>query len=159
MRKFLPIAALFFVLPPVACGGRNLKEYPETMSASAEFKGAKFSSYRPSVGDSLQESLAPSVVENLGALKDDSEFLKSNPSFRVEIVGFTDDRECIAQDCDALSLRRAKIVYDWFLSQGVMTHSLKPPEGLGNRMAIGDNNTEEGRQRNRRVEVNLIVED
>lgn len=55
-----------------------------------------------------------------------------------------------------LSKRRAKSVYDFLVSQGVAESRLSW-EGYGESRPVADNDTEEGRQRNRRVD--LVIQD
>lgn len=125
---------------------------------SAEFLGVKFRSGRPFAGESFQDAMEDLGEEQERRLKIDAEGLRRIPGVRVEIIGFTDDRECSSRKrCRMISLRRAKLVYDWFVAHGVPADKLKEPEGYGSEMAIDSNETEEGRQQNRRVEVNMIA--
>lgn len=83
------------------------------------------------------------------------EFLKDNPTVKVEIQGHTDN---IGND-DAnlrLSQQRAKSVYDYVVSQGIPASRLRY-KGYGESQPIADNNTESGRAKNRRT-VFLIYE-
>ena len=82
--------------------------------------------------------------------------LKNLPKVRLKAIGFTDGNECVASECAALSLRRAKYVRDWFLEHGVPKERLDEPEGRGSNEPIDTNETEEGRQRNRRAEVSPV---
>lgn len=83
------------------------------------------------------------------------EFLKENPTVKVEIQGHTDN---IGRDADNLLLseRRAKAVYDYVMSHGVPAGRLRY-KGYGRTMPIAPNSTEEGRAKNRRT-VFLIYE-
>lgn len=83
------------------------------------------------------------------------EFLKENPTVKVEIQGHTDD---IGRDDDNLRLseNRAKSVYDYVVSQGIPANRLRY-KGYGESMPIAPNNTEAGRAKNRRT-VFLIYE-
>ena len=83
------------------------------------------------------------------------EFLKENPTVKVEIQGHTDN---IGNDADNLLLseRRAKSVYDYVIEQGISDNRLKY-KGYGESKPIASNNTEEGRAKNRRT-VFLIYE-
>lgn len=83
------------------------------------------------------------------------EFLKDNPTVKVEIQGHTDN---IGND-DAnqkLSEQRAKAVYDHVLSKGIPADRLRY-KGYGESQPIADNNTASGRAKNRRT-VFLIYE-
>lgn len=83
------------------------------------------------------------------------EFLKENPTVKVEIQGHTDD---IGRDADNLRLseNRAKSVYDYVVSQGVPANRLRY-KGYGESQPIAPNTTEDGRAKNRRT-VFLIYE-
>ena len=83
------------------------------------------------------------------------EFLKENPTVKVEIQGHTDN---IGRDDDNLLLseNRAKSVYDYVVSQGIPANRLRY-KGYGETMPIASNSTEAGRAKNRRT-VFLIYE-
>ncbi len=83
------------------------------------------------------------------------EFLKENPTVKVEIQGHTDN---IGNDADNLLLseHRAKSVYDYVIGQGINANRLRY-KGYGESSPIASNNTEAGRAKNRRT-VFLIYE-
>ena len=83
------------------------------------------------------------------------EFLRDNPTVKVEIQGHTDD---VGNDKDnqILSERRAKAVYDLVISKGVSADRLRY-KGYGESQPIADNSTAAGRAKNRRT-VFLIYE-
>jgi outer membrane protein OmpA-like peptidoglycan-associated protein len=78
-------------------------------------------------------------------------FLNQYPDRDVEIEGHTDN---VGSDVSnqALSQRRAESVKSYLLQQGIGSQRLSA-EGMGEGQPIGDNNTETGRQENRRVEI------
>lgn len=81
-------------------------------------------------------------------------FLNDNPSVRVEIGGHTDDVG--ARDYNRqLSEKRAKAVYQYLTDNGIETQRLLT-KGYGPDEPVGDNNTEEGRQLNRRIEFRIV---
>ena len=83
------------------------------------------------------------------------EFLKENPTVKVEIQGHTDN---VGND-DAnlkLSHQRAKAVYDYVINKGIPADRLRY-KGYGESQPIADNNTAVGRAKNRRT-VFLIYE-
>ena len=83
------------------------------------------------------------------------EFLKDNPTVKVEIQGHTDN---VGND-DAnmkLSQQRAKSVYDYVVAKGIPASRLRY-KGYGETQPIADNSTEIGRAKNRRT-VFLIYE-
>ena len=83
------------------------------------------------------------------------EFLRENPTVKVEIQGHTDN---VGRDDDNLLLseNRAKSVYDYVIEQGVDAKRLRY-KGYGESNPIASNSTEEGRAKNRRT-VFLIYE-
>lgn len=82
-----------------------------------------------------------------------AEYLNRNPSYEIEISGHTDN---IGDDKAnlALSAERAFEVMNYLASKGVngkrMTY-----KGYGETKPIGDNNTDEGRMKNRRTEFTV----
>jgi outer membrane protein OmpA-like peptidoglycan-associated protein len=86
-----------------------------------------------------------STVERL------AEFLRNNPERTVAIEGHTDSVG--SQDYnEALSQRRADAVRMALIERGTEANRVTT-KGLGKAQPVANNNTAEGRQRNRRVEV------
>ncbi|HEX8040070.1 MAG TPA: OmpA family protein [Chryseosolibacter sp.] len=81
-------------------------------------------------------------------------FLKENPSVKVEISGHTDNSGTPSYNL-SLSGKRAESVYDYLVSHGVAADRLFA-KGYGATKPIADNSSEEGRQKNRRIEFKLI---
>ena len=77
----------------------------------------------------------------------------SNLSLNIKIVGHTDNTGDVDFN-NNLSVRRAKSVYDFLIKKGYSS-SLLSFEGSGESNPIGDNNSYQGRQLNRRVELIL----
>ena len=77
--------------------------------------------------------------------------LKDNPSVRVSVDGHTDSIGS-ARYNQRLSERRARTVADALVEDGVSAKRLDV-RGFGKSKPIADNATEEGRARNRRVEI------
>ena len=77
--------------------------------------------------------------------------MKSNPGLKLEIQGHTDNIGSAAHNLD-LSNRRAISVKSFLLLYGVETSRLTP-KGYGLEKPIDSNDTEEGRAKNRRVEL------
>ncbi len=80
-------------------------------------------------------------------------WLKSHPELEVEIAGHTDNRGSDEYN-QRLSENRAKAVYDYFVDHGVAASRLSY-KGYGESSPIATNDTDEGRQANRRVELKL----
>lgn len=80
-------------------------------------------------------------------------FLKENPSLKVEISGHTDNSGSAAYNLQ-LSQKRAQSVYNYLISNGIDSNKLIP-RGYGSNQPLADNDSEEGRQKNRRIEFKL----
>jgi OmpA-OmpF porin, OOP family len=81
-------------------------------------------------------------------------FLETNPSVKVEISGHTDNTG-VSESKIELSERRAARVRDWLLKSGIPGRQMQTA-GYGETRPIGDNSTEAGRKKNRRVEVEIV---
>lgn len=79
--------------------------------------------------------------------------LAAAPEIAVEIAGHTDSLGSDAYN-QRLSERRAKAVRDYLVSQGVDGDRLSE-KGYGEAEPVADNDTEEGRELNRRVELRV----
>lgn len=89
-----------------------------------------------------------------GYLDTVADWIKSEPEISVEIGGHTDS---VGSDSynQKLSEQRAKAVHDYIVSQGVDASRLSY-KGYGESEPIATNETEAGRQRNRRVELKIL---
>jgi len=81
-------------------------------------------------------------------------FLKENPNIKIELSGHTDNTGTEAYN-NKLSLQRAKSVYDYLISKGADKTRLTY-KGYGSKSPVDTNDTEEGRQNNRRTEFKII---
>lgn len=79
------------------------------------------------------------------------QMMRSNPDLKIAVEGHTDNVGSPASN-KTLSEARAKSVVSAIVSQGIAADRLSPA-GYGQDKPIADNNTEEGRARNRRVEL------
>jgi OmpA-OmpF porin, OOP family len=79
------------------------------------------------------------------------EMLKQNPGLNISIDGHTDDVGS-AQSNQVLSENRAKSVMNALIAQGIASSRLSA-KGFGASKPIADNRTEEGKAKNRRVEI------
>jgi outer membrane protein OmpA-like peptidoglycan-associated protein len=92
--------------------------------------------------------------KSYAVLNEFADFLKTNPTVKVEIRGHTDNIGS-AQTNITLSNQRAKAVYDYLLSKGVPRANISY-KGYGPNMPIADNKTEAGRAKNRRTEFYIL---
>jgi len=79
------------------------------------------------------------------------QMMMSNPELKLNVEGHTDNVGTPAAN-KTLSEARAKSVVSALVSQGIAADRLSPA-GYGQDKPIADNNTEEGKAKNRRVEL------
>ncbi len=80
--------------------------------------------------------------------------LKQNPKLKIELSGHTDNVGQ-KQENQLLSQNRAKAVYDYLVKQGIGAARLSH-KGYGDTKPVADNNTDEGRHKNRRTEFKVV---
>ncbi|CAN7297340.1 OmpA family protein [Pseudomonas sp. GL-B-26] len=97
-----------------------------------------------------QSELTPAAQSKLDSLMPK---LQSADVVSIKVIGHTDS---VGSDTynQALSERRASSVAAYLLSQGVAPNKLTS-EGKGQSQPVADNETEEGRAKNRRVELHV----
>jgi outer membrane protein OmpA-like peptidoglycan-associated protein len=98
--------------------------------------------------DTGQATLKPGATLALNRL---ATFLSSNPQTRIIIEGHTDSRGSEEYN-EVLSERRAKAVATELMSRGISADQLQSL-GRGKGYPVASNDTPEGRQQNRRVEI------
>ncbi|HWP07907.1 MAG TPA: OmpA family protein [Polyangiaceae bacterium] len=84
------------------------------------------------------------------------ELLKSRPSIKVGVYGHTDNRGALALNM-RLSKDRAAACKNYLINHGINATRLES-QGFGPNQPLGDNSTDEGRARNRRVEFKILKE-
>ena len=100
-----------------------------------------------------QATLKPDAQHTLQKLAD---ALNSLPDMPVEIGGHTDNTGDDAYN-QTLSERRARAVHDFLLDKGVNSARLRW-HGYGENQPVDNNETDAGRQKNRRVEIKVDKE-
>ena len=95
------------------------------------------------------QSAVPSEAE--AALSDVARKLNDNSSWKLRIEGYTDNVGSKVTNLK-LSRERAAAVLNWLVDHGVERNRLTAA-GYGDARPIGDNATEDGRSKNRRVEL------
>lgn len=102
--------------------------------------------------DSGKDDLSPeSTIELVNVY----ELMKDNPTLKVEISGHTDNVGSNASN-QSLSERRAQAVVNYLLNLGITTDRMVF-KGYGEEQPISTNDTEEGRQENRRTEFKVVA--
>jgi len=92
--------------------------------------------------------------ESLPELEKATRFLRENPSIRIEISGHTDNTGTETKN-QSLSVNRAKSVADQLIRSGIDGSRIKA-SGYGSSRPVVPNDTEAGRQRNRRIEFKVL---
>lgn len=99
-------------------------------------------------------TLRPQSYQTLDDLVD---YLKRKPDQRIEIGGHTDNVGSDAKNLK-LSLERANAIVAYLTAKGVDSSRLES-KGYGAEEPIEENDTEEGRQKNRRTEVKILLQE
>lgn len=99
-----------------------------------------------------QSELDLSATERIDRV---AELMRLRPSLRARIVGYTDSRGSKASN-KRISLERAQAVREILIKRGRIEPERIVSDGMGEADPIASNNTEEGRQTNRRVELLLL---
>lgn len=92
--------------------------------------------------------------ESFSELEQLKQFMTENKDVKVEISGHTDNTGSYALNQE-LSQNRAKAVVDYLIANGISTERLTY-RGASYDEPIASNNTDEGKQLNRRVEFKII---
>jgi outer membrane protein OmpA-like peptidoglycan-associated protein len=108
--------------------------------------------------ENLEFETAKDVIkaESIPSLTELAEVLEKRPEWGLQISGHTDNVGN-AQSNLVLSKKRAESVKRFMIEKGVSADRLSVLY-FGETMPIADNNTTEGRQKNRRVEMTIIFE-
>lgn len=80
--------------------------------------------------------------------------LKQYPNSLIDVYGHTDSTGSDAYN-QTLSENRARTVANYLSMQGVAPARIRS-QGLGETMPVADNTTDEGRRKNRRVEIKIV---
>jgi outer membrane protein OmpA-like peptidoglycan-associated protein len=97
-----------------------------------------------------QSNLTPSAQSKLDSLMSK---LQGADVVSIKVIGHTDSKGSDAYN-QALSERRASAVADYLLSRGLAANKLSS-EGRGEREPVAGNETDAGREQNRRVELHI----
>ena len=118
---------------------------PDTQKEDNLIRAANFSNGETTFSETQLE-----MVEDIAKL------MVEDPNKRVKIVGHTDSKGSDAIN-DRISLKRAKVVAEVLFKYGVRKQQIIKIQGLGKRKLIYPiEETEEQRQANRRVELEMI---
>jgi outer membrane protein OmpA-like peptidoglycan-associated protein len=137
---------------PVDHRGCPLPQYPASVKPAEPAQSEVIT--LSDAGDVLfafnQSELTPTAKSQLDSIMGK---LEDADVVSIKVVGFTDSVGSDAYN-QALSQRRASSVAEYLLSQGVAPNKLTS-EGKGESQPVADNETDEGRAKNRRVELHI----
>jgi outer membrane protein OmpA-like peptidoglycan-associated protein len=102
------------------------------------------------IGSARLTNIAKAILDDV-ALR-----MKQEPTSTAVVIGYTDNRESTGPNAD-LDVRRAQAVKDYLVSRHGIDPSRITIEGRDAREPVGDNNTAEGRLKNRRVVIRLLL--
>jgi outer membrane protein OmpA-like peptidoglycan-associated protein len=106
--------------------------------------------------DNLEFETGKDIIKaaSLPSLTELAEVLVKKPEWRLQISGHTDN---VGDDQKnmILSKKRAEAVKNFMVSEGISADRLFPLY-FGETMPVAPNDTPEGRQKNRRVEMKII---
>ncbi|HTP59451.1 MAG TPA: OmpA family protein [Spirochaetia bacterium] len=100
------------------------------------------------------DQLQPAEQEKVQRIAD---ILKKYPDRDIAVTGFTARAPGYTEeDYQKLSDERARAVANYLLSLGARTADHLTARGMGASSPIGDNSTDDGRRKNRRVEITIL---
>ena len=133
----------------------ELKEKIETADPDIEV-GKNDEGISINLGEILFDSSSYKLKKDyLKKLDEIAHILKKYENFPIRIDGHTDNKGS-DQFNEKLSNNRAKAVLDYLTKKGIDTNKISA-KGWGYKKPIADNKTEEGRQKNRRVEIIILT--
>ncbi|MBS4090739.1 OmpA family protein [Pseudomonas rustica] len=138
---------------PVDHRGCPLPQYPvteKTPEPAPQTEVITLSDAGDVLFDFDKSDLTPSAKAQLDTLMDK---LRNADVVSIKVIGHTDSKGSDAYN-QALSERRASSVASYLLSQGLSPNKLTS-EGRGESEPVADNATDEGRAKNRRVELHI----
>jgi len=140
---FYPYAETVAGAPPKVEKNIELEPLPADTGTVFTLKNVYF--------DVGKASLRPESTQELKRLY---QFLRDNPTVEVEIRGHTDNQDT-EESNQVLSENRVKSVINYLKYQGIYGNRMTG-KGFGESQPIDTNETPEGRQNNRRVEVAIL---
>ncbi len=133
---------------------KEAKPTPEQLGIKVEqiTEGSKLTVPEKVLFDFNKFILKPEAKKALDAV---ARYIRTHPAKKIIVIGYTDNIGTDAYNLK-LSLQRAQSVADYLMDCGKVPAELFKIVGRGKADPIADNATEEGRAKNRRVEIRLI---
>lgn len=139
---------------PNSPAGRAAKEAEEQRKAEEELNKREritIKDFDNVLFDFAKYDLRPEGRKRLDKLSD---YLETNPSVGVELIGHADsiDTELVNL---ILSVKRSEECKQYLINKGISKRRILT-HGFGKQLPLSTNRTEEGRQLNRRCEINVL---
>jgi lipid-binding SYLF domain-containing protein len=134
--------------PLVAVLNRYSGTSPANKTTSASSRGSNRVTMAELHFASGQSEITPELA---GLLEGAKKTLQENPEWKIRVEGFADSEGSKSFN-EELSERRAESVTNWLAEHGIDRGRLTA-KGFGEAHPTADNSTEDGRDRNRRVEL------
>ncbi|MBX2990423.1 MAG: OmpA family protein [Bacteroidetes bacterium] len=123
-----------------------------TVNADAILKGIRATGKFIIYGIYFDFDKADVKPESEPTLTEISKVLKSDPSLSLYVVGHTDMKGKLEYNVDLSKRRASAVVKELMTKYGIASNRLTP-DGVGPLAPVATNETEEGRKKNRRVEL------
>lgn len=107
-------------------------------------------------GVNFEQSQTTMLKGSETKLQEVLKFMTENPKISIEVIGHTDKTGDERQN-QRLSEFRARAVANWLFNNGINPDRIQT-SGKGSSEPVSDNQTEEGKAQNRRIEI-LVVEE
>lgn len=157
LTQRITLVSVTLVMSSAACAPPTTDAMTNPPKASVQLNNIDFRAGHPLLGESLADATSYSNAILIKVLDVDSNALTRSPAVGAEVIGYTDNRECSGKECYELSFRRAKCVYEWLIQHGVPASKLRGPSAAGSTFPLDESETEEARQFNRRVQLDLFL--
>ncbi|MEL4893097.1 hypothetical protein PQU63_11145 [Xanthomonas protegens] len=94
-------------------------------SMSLDWRPVNFRQGHPLVGENLEDSMDNASGLQLENLQVNVSIMKEYPNVAYDLMGRANATECSPASCMMLSARRAELVYDYLLEQGIPACQIK----------------------------------
>jgi outer membrane protein OmpA-like peptidoglycan-associated protein len=141
-------ASRFYTLTEINAGA---PDYESATDADSMAEMLEHYGHVPVNGVEFVAGRADLVASSSPILEEVAALLKDHPTWHLRVEGNTDNVGSKTANLN-LSFFRASAVVNWLAMNGIKRARLDP-KGLGDTHPVGDNATEAGRSRNRRIEL------
>ncbi len=134
---------------------------PPPMEAAPEQKRVEVRDNKIVINEKVQFEFDSAKIREVShsLLNEVADVIKQNPQIKkIEVQGHASAEGSDRHNLN-LSERRAKAVRDYLVKKAGIGKDMLTSKGYGETQPIADNDTEEGREKNRRVEFHIIEQD